>query len=267
MLNDPPDDVNYISITDQEVDYEQPHKYKDNYYVVPKILPHITKKVWSPCRFQGGVRTQSNFKGAVFAVLDMDESYTLRYAEKYCRKNNLLHAIAPTRNHQLPKNGEKPRDRYRLIFKFSREIRNLNTYRYNMEQLIKGWKADIKCKDGARFFYPSKEIVAYEDGKPLPVHNPPNFYFKHRERLKKTAQARFKLTGRVPRWITRFVEQGRVAGRGRNNSCYAVAYELLGYGYNQSDIIQMLLSSPFERYDFKEVEIINAVNSAARRYT
>ena len=118
----------------------------------------ITSRVWSPACFAGGVRLEKNFLGAHICALDFDAPNTpLDCAIQQFK--NYSHIIGTTKSHQKEKNGVTC-DRYRVVLWFDRLATDLAEYKHNMTLQISTYYADKACKDGARFFFPCKEIVS-----------------------------------------------------------------------------------------------------------
>lgn len=127
-----------------------------------KIISRIIcKKTWSPCLFKDGKRTERNFVAANFAALDFDSPET-PLADIHRRICDMTHILGTTKSHQKEKNGVIC-DRFRLLLKFEKPIENIFTYRKTMKKLIDHYGSDKACVDGARFFWPCKEILSIEE--------------------------------------------------------------------------------------------------------
>lgn len=228
----------------------------------------ITRHTWSPIIWKDGRRRQDNFLECRYGVLDIDDGLSISEVISRCEKRGLAYIIAPSKSHQKPKNDKPPCDRFRLIFFFSQTITDLYKYRYNMEKLTEEWSADKACKDGARFFYPSNQMLSSKNGFKINVQSipPPS------PRLE--AQKRFRLEydvymakkfKKLPHWVSDFVERGILKDRGRNHTCFVVARKLFELGFNENEISDMIRRAPFDRNDFKDREIYTTVASAKGR--
>lgn len=132
----------------------------------------ITSRVWSPACFTGGVRLEKNFLGSYICALDFDAPNTPLHCaiEQF---KDYSHIIGTTKSHQKEKNGITC-DRYRVVLWFDRLVTDLAEYKHNMTLQISAYYADKACKDGARFFFPCKEIVSSNgNGKLVPVETLP----------------------------------------------------------------------------------------------
>jgi hypothetical protein len=144
----------------------------DDEYSFEYIGKALTKYVWSPIKFADGIRLEKHFLGTIFCALDFDSpATTLEWALETFKDHT--HIIGTTKSHQKEKNGITC-DRFRVVLMFEDLVTDLHLYKYNMEKMILKHKADRACKDGARFFYPCKEIVSIQNGvlvkvEPLPV--------------------------------------------------------------------------------------------------
>src|SRR3954469_7209482 len=79
---------------------------------VVEIASVITKQNYSLGTFKDGIRRKDNFIHAEAIGLDFDGGYPLSQAIEDFK--SFQHIIAPTRSHQIDKNG-KVEDRFRVI--------------------------------------------------------------------------------------------------------------------------------------------------------
>lgn len=128
---------------------------------VERIAKAITRYPWSSISWKDGICLHGNFLGAQFCVLDFDDgALALEQAKRlWC---DAVHIIGTTKSHQVAKNGAAPCDRFRVVLRFEKTIHNVSTYRATMARYIDKYGADSACKDGARFFWPCKEIVSIQ---------------------------------------------------------------------------------------------------------
>ena len=206
-----------------------------------RIAKCISRFVWSPIIFGGGERKEANFAAAQLCALDFDNGeMTLEQAvhNVFC---DMTHIIATTKSHRLQKGNSPACDRFRVILLFERPITNVRHYRQNMTQALKAHPCDKSCKDGARFFFPSKSIVSvvtdgYElevipfDNSPPPDHSAR--YEMHRRR------------GTLPSFAQWALTHAWTPGENCNTFCYAIAKDLARCGYTVEQIVHMILRSP-----------------------
>ena len=213
----------------------------DDEYSFDYISKALTKYVWSPIKFDGGIRLEKHFLGTIFCALDFDSpATTLEWALETFKEHT--HIIGTTKSHQKEKNGITC-DRFRVVLMFEDLVTDLPLYKYNMEKMILKHKADRACKDGARFFYPCKEIVSIQNGvlvkvEPLPV-------------VDKVAQ---------PQKTSKYSFLGKPASEGkRNRTTFAAACEMIRRGLDplrEMDTLRTIANGLSD----KEIEqcIINA---------
>jgi len=219
----------------------------------------IIKYAWSPIIWANGRRNGVNFHVAYFAVLDFDApGYTLLQCKNdFC---DMMHSIGTTKSHQKEKNGVIC-DRFRLVVLFEEPITDLQLYRHNLRQLADQYEADIACVDGARFFYPCKEIVSLSDEgftleiKPLPV--------KHHsdEHLNSHSIINDRI---VPDRVRHYLKHGIRPG-GRNDGCFIIGIELFKHGFNQAEMLNIVKNSAIQPIDdFKLEELQRALLNGYR---
>lgn len=184
--------------------------------VVPEKFEHlIVQKMWSPSTFRliDGkiVRSSRNWEGCSLLSYDIDQDMSLEEAIKKFENFNCI--IATTKSHQKQKGTKPPVDRFRLIFFLNEHIYDKNIYISVWRNFIQKHQipADKSCKDLARFYFPSKEIVFRGKGKEIYL----NDYLQ--EQTSKTATDKDGDKGEIPvgKRHTYLVEQfGRLRGQG-----------------------------------------------------
>jgi hypothetical protein len=234
-----------------------------------RIANGISRFVWSPIKWVNGSRCQNNFVYSYYAVLDFDNGeLSLEQAKKsFCDVN---HIIGTTRNHQAQKNGKPPCDRFRVLLEFEHPITDLRTYRYNMFLLCARFDADKACVDGARFFYPCREIVSVvHDADTWPVTNPPIIFENPESRVpaEKLARLRWQRHQQLAPWCDKFLKRGQpFDGKGREVSAFMVAAQMKLAGISEDDAYSLLLTAPIDRTNFDaERELRHAVRSAYKK--
>jgi len=122
-------------------------------------LPHImTRHDYSLITFNNNYRVAKNFKQADAFGLDFDDGMTLIQAKEAFK--DYKHIIATTRSHNKKKNGIYA-NRFRVVLFFDETVTSRAIYEATVKSWLKKFpKADIKCKDAARYFYKSTEIIS-----------------------------------------------------------------------------------------------------------
>lgn len=220
----------------------------------------ITKVVWSPSVFFDGIRGENSFAFSDFMALDFDDGQTIAEIQRAFEDSAYL--IATTRSHLKEKKGVVA-ERFRLVVPWEERIRDLPTYRASIGSYIDRFEADQACKDGARFFWPCVQVIAYQppaDGLELAsitAPKPPKEYQPRRDAI----------SGKrlLPRHIVEFLTVGTVFGEGRNVSCFITAKELCEGGISEAEALEVINNSPFDRTGFRECEIQSAVRSAFKK--
>lgn len=121
---------------------------------VERVANCMRRCVWSGIVWTGGERREAAFMSSHWAVLDFDAGYRL----DQCQLDfaDMIHVIGTTKSHT------PAHHRFRIAIPWDEPIRSLPIYRASMARLIDKKGADEACKDGARFFWPCKEIVSVQ---------------------------------------------------------------------------------------------------------
>lgn len=210
---------------------------------VERISVAMARYAWSPIRWKDGIRREVNFLGSYFCVLDFDDgSLSLDQARRvWC---DATHVIGTTKSHKVSKGGGVPVDRFRVLLYFGRLVDDLEVYRHTMQHYIDKYGADAACKDGARFFWPCKEIISVEpEGyaqdivlptagrRKAPPHHPPTRYRDFGMVRRRTLAA---LRSPFPE-------------REKNFHCFQTAKDLFEAGYGFDEIYAIIVNSPTYR--------------------
>jgi hypothetical protein len=237
-----------------------------------EIQKAIITNVWSPIIFKDGYRNKSNFLKSDFLALDIDDGLPLSHAEDVFEKYTYI--IGLTKSHQKEKmsgKSMKPKcDRFRIVIPWHRRIENLDEYEYNMDLITQKIPADRQAKDGARFFFPCKEIYYINYGSCYPVADVYQSDWFERSRLRAQESIeqsnrdlmKFKELGILPKFITDFKYYGKVVKESRQYTCWFASIKLLQFGWKGEDIYNYLSTANFDRNDFKLSEISQAITSA-----
>lgn len=175
--------------------------------------------------FKNNDRTNDSFEYAEAIGLDFDGGLTLNEAKLRFKKHK--HIIATTRNHQKEKNGIIA-DRFRVILFLDKPITSAADFKYTATSLLsQNPQADPSCKDAARFFYPSTDIISTNmEGQTIPALKAPI-----KEVIQPTIQVGTK--GALSRNTLEFLMFG--ADFNRNHKLYAAAKECQEQGYTQEE--------------------------------
>jgi hypothetical protein len=223
-----------------------------------RIARGISKFVWSGIIWEGGVRQEAKFIRAEYAVLDFDDGeLTLEGAKR--RFSDVAHIIGTTKSHT------ELQHRFRVVIPFEKPITVLRDYRYNMSKLCDLYESDAQCKDGARFFYPCKEIISvYKDGDAMDVRRTPKEF--EDIQCNKLAQLEWSRYKRLPMWTDKFLKRGETfKDHGRQTSAFMVACAMKLAGVPKSEAYSLILNAPITRENLAEKELIQAVDSAYKR--
>lgn len=205
---------------------------------VKRIAKGICRYVWSPIIWKDGIRAQNNFLSAAWCVLDFDDGMTVKEAKEIFADK--IHIIGTTKSHQVAKGDVPACDRFRVFLKFVKPITDLRLYRCNMERLVHEYHSDKACKDGARYFFPCKEIVSCVDfGREVSVNVfVPDSFEKFVPKFS-PAYAQAKI---IPRWLEKELSVAQPVGI-RNNWVFSKSIVLAECGYSKDEIITEILNS------------------------
>lgn len=237
------------------------------FYFEPYVVtsPDVfTRSAWSPALYHDNYRAEKNFKLAYVGALDFDHGMTLSDAIR--RFKPFWHLIGTTRNHRRWKEGKRPCDRFRVIFKFERPIDDLAIYRHNMSFITWRNSADPACKDGARFFFPCREIVSINfTGKLAPVRPLPPIMKNNDEILirQRAKYEWYRQNSRFPKWIKEIIQCGAPAGE-RNVTAFKMGIYLGKMGFAEAQIYE-LLAPTFIKEDFNAKELKRAIKQGYQR--
>lgn len=217
------------------------HVYK------PSDFDKITKYPWSPVTWANGIRQKAKFLRADFVSLDIDSgSPSIEECIRRVRQRDLFAVIGTTKSHQIEKGGHAACDRYRLVLKWEVPIHDIQVYEANTKSVIQEWNADPACNDGARFFFPCKEIVFTQDGRSIRWNKISDRHILHDKRWQDRKSNLNKLcraTRSLPRFISDLLRNGHPLGA-RHKKTYHAAATLTELGYSELNARQLILDSP-----------------------
>jgi hypothetical protein len=228
----------------------------------------ILQRTWSPIVFKDNYRAKKNFLYSDFVGFDIDnvegEPYLIKQAIRDFCDCELI--IATTRSHQKEKvSGDSvspPTDRYRMIMRWAQRIEDVGLFEYNVKKILDANPAfDKSAKDGARLFFPSKEIVFSQfEGERLEVLDlPPE------SAVVGVSDVILPVATLAPH-VEAFLQKGIVFGGSRNMSVYTATCELLRAQVKPQEILSIIKKSPFEKRGFTESELKRTVKNAITRF-
>jgi hypothetical protein len=253
-----------ISVSAHKPDTAKPWLYSCGFLHIPiqrfeELPKFMVRRVGSGIVWKDGIRKETNFQFADYAVLDFDspEMPIKEAINIFCDVN---HIIATTKSHQKEKNGIIC-DRYRVIFPFSERITSLEIYRHNMRLFQQRYPCD-KCIDGARYFFPSKEVMSIEteSGSWDVNKNIPD-----KAKFKVYSQ-NYSKAGVLPK-LARIALKDSIKHGERNIFFYKMARDMAQCGYSFEQIYKIIQRSPTYHKQWCELvarEITATINSAIK---
>lgn len=222
---------------------------------VKRLAFFVTSYVWSPIIWKDGKRNGNNFISAELLVLDFDDGITtVCNAIDFMKTMNFRGLIGTTKSHQIEKSGKPACDRFRVAVQWHRPITEYDTYRQNVEKMIKLLGADPACKDGGRAFQPCLHIAYMQDGRPYewaPFKAPVRKEFNNDY---------YREYGMIPRFIQDMLRETPGSGA-RNKHCFRIACKMAEFGFSEEDCINAVMSSAV---DLPEREKRQAAKSGYR---
>ncbi len=223
-----------------------------------RIAEGLTKFVCAPGVFTDGYRTQDNFLYADWIGLDFDDgemSLDQAVNNTFC---DMIHVIGITMSHQTEPEW---RDKFRVMMPLERRIDSLALYRHQLRVAMKRWPCDEKCKDGARFFYPCREIVSvntdgyhWEIDESVPKE--PDYAARNEARVKHGAVSGWAYSAFRVEWPPHT----------RNDTCFRLGCELGILGCSPEEITEKILVSPtYKGKDAPTKEIFESVRNGVER--
>lgn len=231
----------------------------------------ILSESWSPSIFtekmaDNGMlkrhRSNQDFEGAKIFAVDIDEGLSLQEAIVKVKSLGYQAMIGTTRNHGKEKNGKPACDRYRIIFLLDAVIQKENEYRAVFKTLQSIFPmCDKSCKDPARFFYPCKEIVFYQNGALFPVaetiQNVVEPLKSQNPELNLTTKSKENLIKKTLDFISFGAPDGEWHGR-----MIASLYDLKKNGFTQDEATALLVKASLSAHgkldekDYKQIHDI-----------
>ncbi len=202
------------------------------YASVEELAAIITEYDWAPAVFSNRKRTISNMTRLDLMVLDVDDGCTLEEAKE--RFSRHQHIIATSRNHQKEKNGVTA-DRFRVILFLNEPILDDKDYKQTWMSLYRAHPfIDEACKDSARFFYASPEVVSLKTAGMRVIAEK---YVAPIAPVKVVSTSSVK--GDLWKSTLEFLTLGAPAG-GRHQALVAAVGNMREQGYDQAEVIEMV---------------------------
>lgn len=201
---------------------------------------------WSNCVWDGGYRVKKGFIGASWFALDFDSpEMTLEEAKRtFC---DMTHVIGTTRNHQKEKDGIKC-DRFRVVIKAERIMRDVNEYEFNMRKMTDRYPIDRACVDGARHYFKCSDIVQIvDDGYPEEVLEYEGYEESAEEKAKRLRETRasYRVFGKLPDWVEDFLTNG--VTKDRHETALRASIIMVEHGIPREEILNRISAAPISR--------------------
>jgi hypothetical protein len=156
----------------------------------------------------------------------------------------MWHWIGTTWSHTPEKH------KFRVALKWTMTIEDAEQYTQNVAYALKYYPADKQCKDPARYFFPSKELISCSTGAQADVWD------KVVEQKRKVEIVENKI---MPASVIARLRSTWPVGK-RNTTAFQVAKDLLKRGFNKDEILILILA----KNDFGRAEIEKTIYSAEK---
>lgn len=219
----------------------------------------ISNHKWSPHSFEENRRSGDTFIGSSrLLVFDVDCGLSLDEAIKRVKQTPFSCVIGTTRNHQIPKNNEPARDRFRVIFKSNKDITNKEVLVATLDSLSEIIpRRDTSCDDVARFFFPCKDIVFTQTG----TTDVEIVTATKKKMIVLDNLGDFELVGerqKLRRDTLEFIAIGRKIDKSWHQQRIAAAYDFKACGYSLDECLGKLnrVEEPLDSTDIQQVRDI-----------
>lgn len=212
----------------------------------PEMMAEIASQFcWSPIVWEEGVRRGENFVKANWLVLDFDDG-RLRLEDACKEFSDMWHWIGTTWSHTPEKH------RFRVAIRWAETITDPDHYRQNVIYAMNHYPADKSCKDTARYFFPSREIVQFCEGSKADV-------WAKVQQSDRVVPVKIDKSRVIPSQIKILLGYEWAQGT-RNSRCFIVAKEMFKRGFESQEI----LSSICKMNNYNTAEILRTIASAER---
>lgn len=225
-----------VSIKPEAIPVDKPYLCSRGFLETPaplmlRVAQIAATKIWSPIVWRDGVRRGEQFLYADYCVADIDEGASIYEARRRLDQLGISYAIVTTKSHQKPKGEHKARDRYRVVTRFTRRIKDRREYTHNSRLFGNLFSAD-NTHDAARSYFPGIDIVTIKPGRPLRIVPPPP-EIKYQPRAVDPNMP-------LPLWVKDALQNGFPSGERHRKSINVVCH-LIKRGWTQTDIIDGFL--------------------------
>lgn len=229
---------------------------------LPGLVLHY---MCSPSIWAKGIRLRENFLLAEWIALDFDKDCpTLEEAKQIFWP--LIHVIGTTKSHQKKKGDDPPRDRYRVFLKLYDRCKDWRDFEATTRQWAKDTGADMQAINASQGFLPCKELysVKYWGGLvDIVKHTPPvKKEVERRVHNQKKFDEKYGNKRVIPRFVKEWLTSGCRDGE-RNRTCFRAGGWLSRCGFNEDEIVRMIMNSPLPVSNSPAVE--REVRDAVRR--
>ena len=221
------------------------------YHPSQKLSKAMTAGAWSPIVFRDSIRLQTHFLYSDWAVLDFDSGRTI--GEAINQYQDCIHIIGTTKSHT------EDHHKFRVCIPWERRITDLNCFRYNQKFLIDDNESDQQCRDGARLYYPCRQIVSVSaEGYRMEVREAP------KEAAKTFTHSDTGFSTAVNFYMRNVIFNENVKEKKRNVHVYQVSKDLFRIGLSDNCVEELILKSPTYRDTIISDSLLNEIRSTMK---
>jgi hypothetical protein len=182
---------------------------------------------WSPILFHKEYRAKANFIVSHYCALDFDDGLTpinVAVNNLFC---DMAHFIGTSQSHTAS------HPKFRVLIPWEHSIEDVYQYEQNMRRVIDHYGADMKCKDGGRFFFACRDIVSVSHegyGMEVRAYGPPP-----------PQEVLTRPTTRIPLplWAAAQFEQ-TIPHHSRNSVVFGVTKDFFKSGFSLDEALTMI---------------------------
>ena len=202
---------------------------------------------------EGRTRAKKNYKpGSSLLMLDVDEKWTLKDAQKFLESKGHKAILLTTTSHQRTENKDgdliEPKDKFRIVLPLKHEFMGTSDeWSEVMVDIIKHFDSvpDKACKDTSRFFFPSPDNakVVFVEGEPLDLRvfeKPPE-----KKVYKKDSSIINRDEDKLSRAWNTFMKNEGMKG-GRNHALYRLKKWAEDEGWKGADLRKLIIQKNSE---------------------
>lgn len=234
---------------------------------IEELAKFITENDWSPFMYSQPKRHSDFWESCSILAIDVDndgrtEECSLEKAKELFK--GYAHIISTSKSHQIEKHG-KVADRFRVILFLEEPV--TDPARYKQTWLYTAEKfpfIDPQCKDLARFFFRSTDVVSInEDGMQIPISEAKEV-IKSTTLVPKGSGLLFD-KGTLSKATLQFMIDGARTGEW-NISLFKAAKDFQEQGYTEEEAIERLMTVTGE-LDSNDMTTIQSAYSNEPKYT